>query len=217
MVLTVALLAIVSLAGCTTPLADPPAAVSGPSATTSAAASTSSPVQFTGDLLSLFAAAPPNRAVTTPAASADLPSTARYFSASPEPISKRLGELGFRQGAVIGWQLSQGNHLLVNIFQLADESAARQWVTEQRQSWSGHPHDDQTFAALNLSADFDSGVHGGWLVGFPIDSEELGRVRQVKAVFYRHDLVVHLSFTGTQDSHLQAVAAFADDQFARLP
>jgi hypothetical protein len=213
-------LALSGVAGCAGPAVDPPAAsgsspASTPTAGTAAAPSTAPP--FAGDLVTLIAAPPPVRNVVSPPGAVDVQAMARLLAAEPAPLVRRLGELGFRQGAVAHWQLSQLNFLVVTLIQLGDESAARQWVDEQRQPWASRPQDSAASGALGVADDFDRGAQGGWLVGVPVANEEAGNVREVIAVFYRHDLVAHVSFTGTMDSHLPGIVTFADEQFARLP
>jgi hypothetical protein len=215
-----ALLGVASVAGCTAPAVDPPAPpVSSPASTPTVglpnAPSTGPP--FAGDLVSLIAAPPPYRNVVSPPGAVDVQAMARLLTAESAPLVRRLGELGYRQGVVAHWQLSQLNFLVVTVIQLADESAARRWVDEQRQLWASRSQDSAASGALGVADDFDRGAQGGWLVGVPMANEEAGNVREVIAVFYRHDLVARISFIGTMDSHLPGVVTFADEQFARLP
>jgi hypothetical protein len=211
-----ALLGVASVAGCTAPAVDPPAPpVSTSTVGLSNAPSTAPP--FAGDLVSLVAPPPPYHNVVSPPGAVDVQAMAGLLTAESAPLGRRLDELGYRQGAVAHWQLSQLNFLVVTLIQLADESAARRWVDEQRQLWASRPQDSAASGALGLADDFDRGAQGGWLVGVPIANEEAGNVREVIAVCYRHDLVARISFIGTMDSHLPGVVTFADEQFARLP
>jgi len=209
---------VAALAGCTSPPLAPQ-----PPAPLTAGQSTAAPVSFTGDLRTLIAAAPPHQREIraepegAPDGRADLNAMAKLFSfPQPEPYAKRLGELGFRQGAVAQWELSPLSYLSVYLIQLRDESAARQWSTERRQLWQGE-QDTETFKDLNLSADFDNGVQGGWFIGTANPDGEFEGARGIEAIFYRHDIVVHIDLTTLTDDHMPALAKFADEQFALLP
>jgi hypothetical protein len=143
---------------------------------------------------------------------------ARAFSEpAPAPYAQRLGALGFRQGITAAWKLSQLSVLSVNVFQLADEAAARTWVTEQRAAFPADS-DLASYASLNLTADFDNGARGGWFISHPspADSETAG-ARQVRAVFHGHDIVVQFDLGTLTDQHMPALARFTDEQDLRLP
>jgi hypothetical protein len=178
-------------------------------------------VAFDGDLLSLVAAAPP-QAMSVPVpdapdSRADVDAMARTYSyPTPGPYAQRLVDLGYRQGVVLVWRLGQQNFATVRLIQLRDESAAQQWYAERGGDWQGQPLDATTFSGLNLPADFDGGARGTWFVGQSVQSED-GAHRTVAAIFYRHEIVVHLDLTLTDDDHVAAVADFARAQFYKLP
>ena len=176
---------------------------------------------FGGDLRTLVAAAPA-QSVALPVAEApdgraDVNAMAKTYSyLAPEPYVRRLDDLGFRQGVAFMWRLSQQNFATVRLIQLRDETAARQWFSDRSQEWHGKPLDTSTFQSLKLPAEFDGGAHGTWFVGQAVQGEE-GGSRTVAAVFYRHEIVVHLELALTNDDHLAPMADFARAQFSMLP
>jgi hypothetical protein len=68
-----------------------------------------------------------------------------------------------------------------------------------------------------MAADFNSGTQGAWFVGTAIESAEAGQTRAVSAVFFRHEIVVHIDLTLTTDSYLPTMTHFAREQFSTLP
>ena len=211
----------VSLAGCTggSPAPAPPATATVPAVESpTPAPTTAAPVSFTGDLLTLLAPAPEHRNVVSVPAHVDVQAMARQFAyTTPTPYGQRLGELGYRQGITASWELSQLSVLSVKVIQLADEAAARTWVAERRATF---PDDSDlaSYASLKLTADFDNGARGEWYISSPASEEsETAGSRVVKAVFYKHDIVVHLDIAALTNQHMPALAQFADEQDRRLP
>jgi hypothetical protein len=214
----IGIVAVVSLVGCTE--GSPPASPATVPAVESPAPgpTTAAPAAFTGDLLTLLAPAPAYRQMVSAPARADVAAMARAFSEpSPAPYAQRLGALGYRQGITVAWELSQLSVLSVKVIQLADEAAARTWVTEQRATFP--PDSDlASYASMNLTMDFDNGARGGWYISrrAEADSETAG-ARQVRAVFHRHEIVVQFDIVMLTDKHVPALAQFADEQDRRLP
>ena len=91
--------------------------------------------------------------------------------------------------------------------QFADEAAARTWVTEQRARLPDAT-DLESYASLNVKADFDNWARGAWYIS-PQNSKdsETPEARAVNAVFYKHDIAVHVNIVMLTDRHIPAVDA----------